>query len=1472
MIALFACAFGVACKKQTETGTSYTVVYDSRGGAPVKNGTYTPGKIFSLPTPETGASAEMYGYSFIGWFYDEDCTKQVDRKNIDVSYAEKGTLTFYAGWSNKHEIVFDTKTSEYFDPMIVSYGDTVRVSSLPVPQDRVVGEITCEFIGWINASTGNLITADFTMDVQDMYFTASYNTGVNERFELTDEGYYVPTGTNSATTQSRIFDYTLSDGEVYSVEMVLPADWSTYTDDSGPVFGAKQFNESGTTFNGDYYITMFVSAGKNDHAFDGAIEFWIPSPSVACVGRYKVDGVLKGTPYAEKYLAYRESGEEESFTFTFRRADNADGSITWYVGIDGVEYFDLTTGKKVVPNCTDDKHYDIVIPAALAGEDTEGGMSSIVGLRAKTKGMKYGKISVEKADKVTLTFLAGAGEMEGETVREYAYGEAVTLPVPVQNGFEFMGWYYTDQSGKEVKLEDGTAFEKNVWKLYLTAKYRKANAKPYTVNFNTGVDGYTLDAVTGWYEGNALSAPTGLKYTLIVFSGKWYYDAARTQEVNLNAVDPSRADVRDPDTDGQSFTLYAGFETVPFLEGKGTQAEPFLIKSAEDLVRFAQVVNGGETFTGIYFAFKSDIALNEPWTPIGTDKVSFAGILDGENHKITGVIVSGTDGEFGFFVGLTDATVKNLDIAAEVTIGSSSKYGVGILAGWVIGNTTIENVTTRGSITSGEGCVGGIAGYSKAASEKTTVIKNCVNYAAINSTATGNALIGGIIGATYENENIIDGCTNYGSVTGGGAFEGGIVGLLRRNADSAVKNCYNYGNVMGTSSVGGIAGGCRGNAVNCYTLNTATVQGTAAGELPKVGYQTSLSTDSAPGYIIGQLDDRTGGKQPVNCKLFKVVNDEAVIIEPTVNIVFDAGAGVTAPEGKSLALGTAIGTLPVPEKTGFRLAGWKLDNTDVNAETAFGEEYEGKTVTLVAVWVEQVTITFNVDGGTLPQGAQSSIVIDKDGTLAELPVPVKDGQNFVGWFNGTSQATLSDTYAENTELVAHWEAKTEYSNITFAPDGGTIAETEGITITGGAGTKQIESGTAIGTLPQVSKEGYRFVGWAQPDGTVVSAETIISQAHITLTAQWKLQTVITYAPNGGTLTGNNTKTIDAGTAIGELPEITAENTGDALKGWYDAEGNKVSAESTFAETVSAITLTAQFGWDGVTASASLTGEGTEASPYLIASGADLKYFASNVSEGFYKLTKDIDLNDKAWTPIDSFGGTFDGDGHKIVGLQINGTGKLALIVNVNGATIKNIDITGTVTATNGAILAAETNGTCLFENVITCGTVNGTSSETAGMIGWIHTGKTTVRNSSNYANVTTTMTGVACAGGIAGSNQSVPFVFENCKNYGNIQNGGNFVGGMIGLARAAVGSKIEGCYNFGNITSTAKTISASGIAGTLRVECLDCWNAGMISAATGTVAGNQQISGQTQNGGKYTNCGTCDENGENKTSIADFVS
>ena len=93
-------------------------------------------------------------------------------------------------------------------------------------------------------------------------------------------------------------------------------------------------------------------------------------------------------------------------------------------------------------------------------------------------------------------------------------------------------------------------------------------------------------------------------------------------------------------------------------------------------------------------------------------------------------------------------------------------------------------------------------------------------------------------------------------------------------------------------------------------------------------------------------------------------------------------------------------------------------------------------------------------------------------------------------------------------------------------------------------------------------------------------------------------------------------------------------------------------------------------WDGVTTTAP-SGEGTETSPYLISNGAELAYAISNgVSGQYFKLTKDIYLNDISkvnwstgevsdgytvnnWLVGTSFGANLDGDGYTVYGVYNN---------------------------------------------------------------------------------------------------------------------------------------------------------------------------------------------------------------------------
>ena len=69
------------------------------------------------------------------------------------------------------------------------------------------------------------------------------------------------------------------------------------------------------------------------------------------------------------------------------------------------------------------------------------------------------------------------------------------------------------------------------------------------------------------------------------------------------------------------------------------------------------------------------------------------------------------------------------------------------------------------------------------------------------------------------------------------------------------------------------------------------------------------------------------------------------------------------------------------------------------------------------------------------------------------------------------------------------------------------------------------------------------------------------------------------------------------------------------------------------------------------------GDGSAENPYVIDSSAKLEYMAEQINAGsgnystaYYKQTCDISLSGITWTPINSFGGNYDGQGYLISGL------------------------------------------------------------------------------------------------------------------------------------------------------------------------------------------------------------------------------
>ena len=205
------------------------------------------------------------------------------------------------------------------------------------------------------------------------------------------------------------------------------------------------------------------------------------------------------------------------------------------------------------------------------------------------------------------------------------------------------------------------------------------------------------------------------------------------------------------------------------------------VSSAEE---FAEMDASGS------YTLTADIIVTAPYAN------EFTGTFDGNGHTVTLDITSGS-ANTGLF--------KKL-----------------------VGGATVKNVITSGSITVNANNVGGITGVADTELGAIT-ISNCKNEAAIK----GNKVVGGILGGCTEDDHAltISACANEGNISGTRNI-GGICGTLE-NAHF-IKNCYNSGEVTG-STIGGILGrGARGYSSttdtpileNCYNVGNIVYSGT----------------------------------------------------------------------------------------------------------------------------------------------------------------------------------------------------------------------------------------------------------------------------------------------------------------------------------------------------------------------------------------------------------------------------------------------------------------------------------------------------------------------------------------------------------------------------------------------------------------------------------------------------------------------
>ncbi len=283
----------------------------------------------------------------------------------------------------------------------------------------------------------------------------------------------------------------------------------------------------------------------------------------------------------------------------------------------------------------------------------------------------------------------------------------------------------------------------------------------------------------------------------------------------------------------------------------------FILNTAEQLAGLATLVNKRNSFEGKTVKLGADIDLSKyVWIPIGcSESVPFKGVLDGQNHKITGAV----DSNYSVGVGLFGRVAGGKAVVSNLLVDDSYFQGmesVGGIVGYLYDGSIVDNCVSYAVVNAAKHwgskkSIGGIVGRN----DSNACVQNCFFYGRVE----GYDWVGGIAGDSTSG-SWIKNCANYGVVISGSErAAGGIVGTVRNTL--FVYNCYNVGTVKsvgGDCATGAIVGWAKEKAYAevyaCYYLEGSASSGRAVGNLNKGGlYVNNTASFSGTGdtYVDG---------------------------------------------------------------------------------------------------------------------------------------------------------------------------------------------------------------------------------------------------------------------------------------------------------------------------------------------------------------------------------------------------------------------------------------------------------------------------------------------------------------------------------------------------------------------------------------------------------------------------------------------
>ena len=800
------------------------------------------------------------------------------------------------------------------------------------------------------------------------------------------------------------------------------------------------------------------------------------------------------------------------------------------------------------------------------------------------------------------------------------------------------------------------------------------------------------------------------------------------------------------------------FPEFEFSSNNEPEEGVFLIYDEVTLRDFATRVNAAEeNFDTNYPNAKvvANIELTEPWTSIN----GYTGTFDGGNHEIVNLDAP--------LFSTTSATIKNISLQVNINIQEEhwvktkwDKYYSTTFGALVCtyNGTSISNCSVSGNIEHSTPItndmnyvISGVVGFNRSTTATYANISNSANIklSAAFSISAKNLQIGGCFGYIYSATGATD-CNNSGDFTFDKEFSitstnqllvGGIAGFhnyvtFNRCNNSGDIDIYGTFNVL-RFTIGGLFGDYR---------NRALLNATNSGNI--TFRKDSSATCEGDFSMIGGI---------AGMALFGSETSEKCINNGTITI--EEGASLTSiTAGKNIRIGGCF----AHGHSGF------TKSTTNNGKIILSGKFAGELDCGGVVGYNNIGVAeANTDGMT----NNGALEFTSTASTENLHLGGVIGQSRCASYNLKNNATIEIAGSHKKLYVGGVFGHATSGNETM----GNMVSCKDITINAtsvDAADYYVGGISGNGTITVNIQNSKVFSNITAPNcanagmvtGTAYSGSIKATNSHVggsILKGDDTDATTLTLENYPAYVYGSGV-TVETPTTDIEKAVVNADDIN-----WLEQDINSTPQDKAFADrTIS--TATELIAWATETATATST--------EVVALGAD------------------IDLTGESWTTIAAFNGTFDGKGHKIIGLTAPLFGNLGKSTSTT-ITIKNVHLTE---------VDIEYNGDTGMVGALAMGLYKGSGK----VINCSAEGTLTANSNTTYV------------GGIIGRAREVAQISGLVNKVDvTLDNGADsktyYIGGCIGDTSNIVNTVIENSTNLGTIEITdnfsATTVYIGGI-------------------------------------------------------------